>query len=214
MTQITVTRALAQLKRLDHLLSMAYTQAKFSMVHVGVLATDTKLTDGSTSYTRTEADSLIQGSKDKVQSLYKQKIALKKAINESNSITTVEIDGVTYTVAELLILKSELDLKHHYLQHLRRNLAEARTMVTNTNASVEKEIQVLEKAMVESEDKEGTQAIIDGIRLKKTASIYKEQDILKEIEEVTNYINKFEVDVDYNLSESNATTVLEVDLTL
>ena len=98
-TTLSVTRALAELKRLDDRIARAVSGGTFVGVSVG---TGSQIKVSNQNTTVEQLVSNIQSSYDSVVNLFTQRSAIKAAIVKSNAAVTVSLGNKTLTVAEEL----------------------------------------------------------------------------------------------------------------
>src|ERR1035437_8401176 len=124
--QISVTRALVELKRLDERISKAISGGLFVARTIG-RDTNKKVIGSSDTVASVEAK--IHGSFDKVNSLIVNRERIKSAIVLSNANTKVKILGRDVTVAEAIELKSTVAFRTQFLETMRRQLTGERQQV-------------------------------------------------------------------------------------
>jgi len=162
-----------------------------------------------------EVDKEIKAEYQSVRKLIKNNNILRAARALSNAKTTVTISGREYTVADAIARKQNLESEKNLLNtlvqqyaHVRRaydiesdNLKESTSkyiasLLTDKSTVSADKIAQLEKDYRELHEKE----ILDPI------------GIAAEIKKLEKEIKDFETEVDYILSDSNASTLVEVDL--
>lgn len=162
-----------------------------------------------------EVDKEIKAEYQSVRKLIKNNSILRAARAVSNAQTIVSISGKEYTVADAIARKQNLDFEKNLLKTLvtqyasvrrsydieRDNLTEATSryiasLINDKSVVSADKIAQLEKDYRELHEKQ----ILDPI------------GIAEEIKKLEKDINDFETEVDYVLSDSNASTFVEVDL--
>ena len=162
-----------------------------------------------------EVDKEIKSEYQSVRKLIKNNNILRAARALSNAQTVVTISGKEYTVADAIARKQNLDSEKNLLNALftqysyvrreydieRDKLKEATSryiasLLTDKSVVSADKIAQLEKDYRELHEKE----ILDPI------------GIAEEIKKLEKEIKDFETEVDYVLSDSNASTIVEVDL--
>jgi mannose/fructose/N-acetylgalactosamine-specific phosphotransferase system component IIB len=200
MGQITITRALAELKTLNARINKAIQDS--SLIEV---TTGKKVVTGF----KTNED-YIQKAKSTYQSiidLIKYRDTIKSLIVKSNAIETVTIGGVTYTVAEAIEHKNGIVNKVNLLNKLKM---EFNTAVRKHDAEVSKVSARLDDMLQKSysTDTKVTQEQYDSI-----AKPFLEQNepklvdplgLRNLIEKLEIEIDEFNLNVDFTLSESNS----------
>jgi len=201
---ISVTRALAQVKSLNDRIARA-TAVPFT----------TTITGGkhATGKPVQEVEVTLKSSLQSVQDLIAQRKALKSAIVRSNALTTVEIAGVQMTVAEAIERKASIGLEQTLLQQLRGQVAQVNAAVERSNVEMTKRLDQLLTTAVGKERQATTQeleAISAPFKAQNEAKAVDPNDLPKVIEAMATEIDAFLLEVDYALSERNATTIIEV----
>lgn len=207
MTQISITRALSQLKTLDGRIRRATSDCQPVVVVVG-----SSLPSGITS--ETELKSKIQGSVDKPLGLIKARNEIKRKIVLSNATTQVTIGGLDMTVAEAIEQKATIEYKKTLLDRLREYLAHANHAMEREEAIVRDRADKAAETLLGSSavaDK-GTEytGFMDKFMEKNGPKLVQSADVAKLVEQMDDEITRFESEVDYVLSESNARTMIEV----
>lgn len=210
---ISITRALVELTRLGDRINQAISQGTYVSRTQGKEAQ--KKVVGSN---KTVADVTkdIQGSFDKVESLIKNRAALKAAIVLSNAETKVEVAGTEMTVAEAIELKSSVTYRESFLYQVRTQFTNAQSAVERDNAKLEEVIQALLTTAYGADKTKITEdtvkAISDPQRNSKEFALLDPVDAAKKIESLTEEVQQIKGELDFVLSESNARTEIEVEL--
>ena len=211
--QISVTRALVELKRLDERITKAITGGRFIARTIGRDA-NKKVVGSTDSVTAVEQS--IQGAFDKVQSLISYREKMKSAIVMSNANTKVTILGREISVAEAIELKSTVGFRSMYLNTLRSQLLAERNHVDKAASNLDLEIETSLNTLYGADSKK-----IDPETLKSVSDVKKSQkeQALLDAGKIEEKIADFESDIlnltselDFVLSESNARTTIEVDM--
>ena len=204
MTQISITRALAQVKSLNDRIARG-SNANFITTLVGG--------KHGTGVSEQEAAGIMTSNLQSVQDLIAQRTALKSAIVKSNAASTVSINDVTMTVAEAIERKGSIQLEQILLQNLRQQLAAATQQVERTNVQVNQRLDQLLQTTV-GKDRKVDEAEVAGIRdpfLKANeAKLLDSNKLQSVIDKLQASIEGFLLEVDYALSEVNATTKIAV----
>ncbi len=212
MNKMSVTRALAELKRLDDRLNrMTTDQSIFVSVAVGQGDKQKVL---GVSDTVQNVVSQIQSNRDRVNSMIDQRAKIKAAVVASNAATKVKLGSREMTVAEAIELKKSIDIKRNMLATYRRQVVQANALVTKQNAALEVQIETNLATIYGNEkgkvDASMFEAIAKPQREQKEASLIdpiKINDLIKSLEED---ISLVETELDFSLSEINAKTEIEV----
>lgn len=204
MTQISITRALAQVKGLNDRIARA-TNLNFI----------TTLTGGK-HQSGTSVDELsvaLRGNLQQVTDLIAQRSALKSAIVKSNAIATVSINGVTMTVAEAIERKGSIQLEQILLQTMRQQLAQATQIVERGNIQVTQRLDQMLLGLT-TKDRKVDEAEVAAIRepfLKgNELKLLDANGMQAVIDKLQASIEGFVTEVDYVLSEVNAITKITV----
>lgn len=204
MTEISVTRALAQVKSLNDRIQRATAQAFVSNTTGG------KHPSGKAAQ---EVGELLKANLQSVQALIEQRNTLKGAIVRSNAVTTVEIAGVTRTVAEAIERKTSIALEQALLNALRQQQAQQVSVVERTNVQVAQRLDQLIQTAV-GKDRQVSAADLAAItgpfEAQNKAEVLDPNDLTKVIESLAADIDAFLLEVDFALSEVNATTKVTV----
>lgn len=211
--QISITRALSELKVLQDRINRSIIEGVFVGVTTGKGTYSTSVV-GGVKTTLEAASASIQGSFDKVEDLIARRQKIKSAIILSNAKTLVNINGKEMTVAEAIEMKSTVESKKIQLQYMRNQFNGANQTINQVNTALEAVIQQsldkvygAEKSKVDSTLLE---SIADPQRQQKEASLLDPCKIAEKIENLQNEIQILESEVDFTLSESNAKTVIEI----
>lgn len=200
--EISVTRALTELKTLDKRIQAATTA---DSVFVSV--------SGQLRKPHPEATSAISRFQH-INDLIERRRKLKSLLTISNATTLVKICDMEMTVAEAIEMKSSIKHKKTLLNTLKRQYADALAEIENVN---EMQRNMLQKQLG-AKDKDG------GVSLSaKELSVYSEEymkvnglslydpiGIKDKMTQLENFITEFESQVDHVLSEKNATTLIKV----
>lgn len=204
MTQISITRALAQVKGLNDRISRA-TNAGFI----------TTITGGKhqSGMSLDEVSAALKGNLQSVQDLIAQRSALKSAIVKSNAVATVSINGVVMTVAEAIERKGSIQLEQLLLNQLKTQLAQATQQVERGNVQVTARLDQMLQGLT-TKDRKVDEAEVAAIRepfLKgNELKLLDANGLQVVIDKLQASIDGFVTEVDYVLSEVNATTKIEL----
>ena len=212
MNKMSVTRALAELKRLDDRLNrMTTDQSIFVSVAVGQGDKQKVL---GVSDTVQNVIAQIQSNRDRVNSMIEMRAKIKAAVVASNAATKVKLGTREMTVAEAIELKKSIEVKRNMLATYRRQVIQANALVTKQNAALEAQIETNLATIYGNEkgkvDASMFEAIAKPQREQKEASLIdpiKINDVIKSLEDE---ISLVETELDFTLSESNAKTEIEV----
>lgn len=204
MTQkISVTRALAQIKSLN------------DRIEKGIAVPFiTNLTGGKhgTGKPVSEIETTLKASLQSVTDLIEQRKALKSAVVRSNAVTKVTINGAELTVAEAIERKSSIALEQRLLQQLKGQLAQVTSNVEKANVDMTRRLDALLLTAV-GKDRQASEAELAAIsapfKAQNEGKALDPNNVSAVIESLQKDIDGFLLEVDYALSEINATTMIE-----
>lgn len=208
--QMTVTRALAELKTLSNRIAQAQAQ---TFVTLGKGKSEVPTVKQFKD--KAEAEKTLQASFQSVRSLMTRRAAIKEAIVASNASTIVNIGTKSMTVAQAIERKGSIQFDKELLASMRSQLARAETELTRNDQEIEAKVEAQLVAMAggqqghkvdADQQKVIRQGFEDSIKLKLLDPI----GIRTEIEKLNTSIAEFELEVDHVLSESNALTKIEI----
>jgi len=211
--QISVTRALVELKRLDERITKAISGGQFIARTIG-RDTNRKVVGSTDSVSAVEQK--IQGSFDKVNSLIANRERMKSAIVMSNANTKVTILGKVVSVAEAIELKSTVGFRSQYMNTMRQQLTAERNQVDKSaimlDAEIETSLNTLYGADSKKIDAETMKSVSDVKKSQKEQALLDSGKVEEKIAAVEADILNLTSELDFVLSESNAKTVIEVEL--
>lgn len=196
-TDMSITRALVELKTLDKRLQKLTQEAFF----VGVKGELRK---------RDERIKKAQADYDKIRDLRNRRHKIKSAIVVSNATTKVTICGQTMSKAEAIEMKSSIKHDKALLSQLRRQFSDAQKQLETENQRVQR---VLENSLASKTSDEGLNVEEYSRQYMKMNGIEMDDPIKvqEKIEKLDKFITDFEGEVDFILSESNAVTTIRID---
>lgn len=202
MTQISITRALAQVKSLNDRIQRANGTA-FIAVSVGGKHASGKSV--------AEVEAAIKANLQSVEALIKQRQTLKSAIVKSNAVTTVVINSDTMTVAEAIERKSSIVLEQQLLAQITAQQSQAVAQSERVNVEVDKQAETLLTTAV-GRDRTSNEAELEAItgpfKRQREAKLIDSNKLSDVIERMSKNIDAFLLEVDYALSEVNAKTLI------
>lgn len=203
MTQISITRALTRVKVIEKQLE----QLSYDKYVRSVLEQDKDKKQSE------DFKSESKSNFDKFNSLFDESVSLQKVIRKSNEDTLVRISGKEMTVSEALILKSLIEHKQQLLSNIRDQNSNANNEIEKAETQIESKAQ----SFVQSLKTENQSQIDDAMkvgRLSATKELRKVRltglNVEQILKEDLEFVQEFLVEVDYVLSESNATTLIEI----
>jgi Tfp pilus assembly protein FimV len=209
MEKMSVTRALAELKRLDERIQKALNN-QFVDVSVGK-------GEHKRSANRENihvAESRIQSNKDTLMSMFDKRNKIKAAVVKSNALTMVLLGGEVISVAEAIERKRSIELKRQLSVSLKSQFKRVTDIVTTLNEKVDQTIE-LNLATIYGNDKGKVDpsmyaAIAEPQKAQKEAALIDPAKVQQWIEKLDDEISLIDTELDFLLSEINAKTEIEV----
>ena len=158
---------------------------------------------------------LAKSSYQSVKDLIANRAKIKSAVVQSNAVTTVEIAGDTYTVAEAIERKNSIRYDKALLDEMKSQYAKITDMVTKENNRVDAQVdKMLETFLGKDSEKKVSETdlstISDPYRAKNEWELIDPLNLYEKIQTLESAIDAFEADVDVRLSISNSVTYIEV----
>ena len=213
MKQITVTKALSDLNVLTSRIEKETDKLK---------VLNTKLKSKKVLKDKNiEVDDFKNEVKSNYQSildLIKNRDVIKSAIILSNAKTKVIIAGKEYTVAEAIDKKNRIELETDLLMKLKSELITKSKQVTNFNDTLEAQIDKEREIMLSGDNAKNkdivktAEELATAKRENNSVELVDPLNIEKVINELEDSIMSFKAEVDQQLSISNATTLIEVEI--
>ena len=208
--KMSITRALAELKRIDDKLE----SSRNSTFVAVTLGRDSNKRSANASHTLAELTSRIQSSVDTQKELFRKREVLKAAIVLSNASTKVNIAGRTITVAEAIELKRSVQLKEQLSFFIKSQIVATSKHVEELNLKLNTEIESNLTAIYGSDKNKVDAQSYDMVSKPKLAmreaSLFDPMDVAKYVTELDEEISQINTELDFVLSESNARTEIEV----
>lgn len=203
--QISITRALAEIKTLDARIVKA-TNDRYVEMSVG----------GSVVGSNRSEDETKAAIKQKFQSftdLVKRRNALKCAIVSSNANTKVKIGDKEMLVAEAIERKNSIAFEEQMINNLRSQHRTAISKVESTNIQANQRLdQMIEVNL--GKDRKASEDDYDVIAkpfmAKNEAKLIDPLDLEVLVQQLQNDVDEFKLNVDFALSEINAVTKITV----
>lgn len=213
MSTMTVTRALAELKTLDSRIYKHISDFEPFEVAVGE-----KIKGTHSSMRIDDFGKEVKEESQSIKDLIKRQEIIKDAIAKSNYETKVKLGEEELTIIQVLnrkqtTLKSLELLKSHLEGQVTRSQRAYDSAVNERNNQIEKNVSMeisstKESGKVSSDERANIVEKWDKMLPEvKFLDPSKAKEWLKEVEA---YVDQFQHEVDYVLSESNSTTVIEV----
>ncbi len=203
----SVHRALSELKMYDSKIKDCYDS-------MYVIA-NKKSNDKIQGKTIDETKRMIQGNFDKVFALIENRKRIKDVVVSSNASVVVKIGNKEYTVAEAIERKNSIHYEKDLLMHLQTQYTRNNNIVESENAQIPFKLESYLQSILGEKDKRVPSEIEEHTRLFENRNKWELIDpsnISDRIQKLLDAIYEFENEVDYILSESNATTKLEIEL--
>lgn len=195
---MSITRALVELKTLDKRIQKLIGETVFISIKGELRKPDTRASNAQSSY-------------DKVRDLMNRRIKLKSAIVSSNANTKIRVCNIDMTVAEAIEMKSSINNYKTLLASMKRQYGESVAMVENENQRARN---TLENSLTRNKSDSTTELNV-GEYSRQYMSIhgvelYDPIKLNEKIESLEKFITEFETEVDFILSEKNATTTIVI----
>ena len=139
---------------------------------------------------------------------------IKAAVVLSNANTKVKIGGIEYTVAEAIERKAKLHHDESFLRTLKQQFRKQNKKVEDENDGLPQKLESYLQSILGEKDKRTPEDIATHTKAfedRNKFELIDPCDITKQIEQLEQSISNFRTEVDYVLSESNATTFIEVE---
>lgn len=162
---------------------------------------------------------MTQANFDQFNDLFAELNNIKAAVRKSNEVTKVVIGGEELTVADALVYKNTIAYRNSFLDRITRENRNAESRVEQSKISADTKFASVRENLIKnsqgqdvSEDYLKTVLTEEERRLKKAIVEVKVSginNVNEYIEAERKRIDTFLEEVDYVLSESNATTIIE-----
>jgi len=209
MIKMSIHRGLSELKMLDKRIERNIKEGKF----VGSKKRSAENVNNTILSKEIFIES-IKGEYKSIQALINRRTEIKRLIVLSNAKTIVTVGDKEYTVAEAIenkkIIENKKDLLKALIAQYNSNMANVNRKNEDVEVNLNEQIQIMLGS-----DKQSKSSGLEGF-----INQYKEQNewelvdglgIEKEIKKLQSDIEEFENNIDFVLSESNATTFIEVE---
>jgi len=201
--RMSVTQALPELKLLDKRLEKVTEtiQGWCKVSHNGAPVDKDKQ--------KKETEANLQSFKD----LLKRRDAIKRAIILSNAKTPVKIGSFEGTVAEAIEYKYSIRVKRDLLSNMKETLQAKRQEYEQQKANVDSRLERLLQSELGKDVKtnpETITALTNSFRENNKVELVDPLDLAARILSLEEELDSFETNVDWVLSQANATTFIEV----
>lgn len=211
MTTMSITRALTRAKTIEKQLAR--------LVESQFVVTLMKREVDDESDVFKDNLKMTQSNFDQFNDLFAELNNIKAAVRKSNEVTKVVIGGEELTVADALVYKNTIVYRNNFLDRITRENRNAESRVEQSKISADTKFASVRENLIKnsqgqdvSEDYLKTVLTEEERRLKKAIVEVKVSginNVNEYIEAERKRIDTFLEEVDYVLSESNATTIIE-----
>lgn len=211
MTTMSITRALTRAKTIEKQLAR--------LVESQYVVTLMKREVDDVSDVFKDNLKMTKSNFDQFNDLFAELNNIKAAVRKSNEVTKVVIGGEELTVADALVYKNTIVYRNNFLDRITRENRNAESRVEQSKISADTKFASVRENLIKnsqgqdvSEDYLKTVLTEEERRLKKAIVEVKVSginNVNEYIEAERKRIDTFLEEVDYVLSESNATTIIE-----
>ncbi|WP_107839377.1 hypothetical protein [Metasolibacillus meyeri] len=206
--KMSIHRALTELKLLTKRIEEATKQ-------VDVIVANRKSNSKINGMEIGEYTKQMQASYDKVQSLIQYRNRIKSLVVMSNAQTIVTIGDVTMTVAEAIERKQSINLEKKLVETMRKQYRHATEVVASENGVLPEKLETYLVNILGNKDKQTPEEVklhTETFMKRNEFELIDPLHVKTKIDQLTAKIEEFESEVDAVLSESNATTFIEIVL--
>lgn len=160
-----------------------------------------------------DVNNLIKGNFDSMVALIENRKRIKDAIVKSNAATNVTIAGKIMTVAEAIERKASIEFERNFLRILQNQFSQQNNIVEQQNLQLPTKLETfLQSTLGEKRDVATVKDLTKTFEDNNKFVLIDPNHIQDYIQALDKSINEFASQVDYTLSESNATTFFDVEL--
>ncbi len=196
--KMTLTRALVQLKLLDKRIHKAK-DVSFITYKVGDEIKDPKCEP--------------QAAMDSIKSLIERYSDIKSALMAANAATTITIGEEEMSIASAIEKKKTIEYQKELLTSMTKQFMNVKREVERNNADMQYRLDELLRSNFSKDLKardEEVEMIAKPFEKRNKADLIDTIDLEKRMDELAEYIDTFEAEVDLCLSEANAVTYIDV----
>lgn len=208
MAEISITRALAELKKFETQVSRELDSGRYVGVGYGQRGAT------KTGETKEKVVGEIESTFDRIRRLFAAREEIKAAIVKSNAATTVKIGGRDMSVAEAIELKRSVNFYMAFMVKMKYAKTNAEKTIEMENARIETLIQTQLQTLYGNEKGKATaemySQVADPIKSAQGPILIDPKNISAEIKRVEEFIEAVQTELDFALSESNARTLITV----
>lgn len=205
MTQITIHRALTLIKNAENDLHEKLREGVFVSTVKGI----SKIPTDKAYKTHEELIKTIQSSTDTVESKLNLISKLKVAIQQKNLEVKVNFLDKEVSVAELLAIKSTINLRISYTNAFRTQLNVARNVAHTAEQNVLQLVEKMDPASDTYAQSFASLTLLQSVEIVTSASQLSPAARLEKMQQELNFLNN---EIDMLLSETNIVTLIEVDM--
>lgn len=202
--QISITRALSELKTLDDRIQRL-TESKWVAMAINKKVSHT--------VNQQDFSATVKATKQQLTDLMERRNKIKCAIVQSNAVTKVTIGSAEYTVAEAIERKNTVQQEEALVHALKNQLFKVNAEVEKHNMVANNQLNALLGQMVSKEAavaQESIDALSTSFREQNFAVLVDPLGIETLVKELQESISEFKMNVDFSLSEINAVTKITV----
>lgn len=160
-----------------------------------------------------DVNNLIKGNFDSMVALIENRKRIKDAIIKSNASTNITIAGKIMTVAEAIERKASIEFERNFLRILQNQFSQQNNIVEQQNLQLPTKLEsFLQSTLGEKRDVATVKDLTKTFEDNNKFVLIDPNHIQDYIQALDKSINEFASQVDYTLSESNATTFFDVEL--
>jgi hypothetical protein len=205
--KMSAHRALSELKLLDKRIEKGCS----SVFVIGNKLSNKFISGRSVEDTKT----LIKGNFQSMVTLIENRKRIKSALVKSNSSTIVAVGGKQYSIAEAVERKNSIELDKQFLNSLKVQFTQANNLVEQQNGQLPSKLETYLQSVLGEKTGRSPDDVKAHTKVFEDSNKFELVDpskVADYIEKYENEIDAFLSEVDYTLSESNATTLFDVEL--
>lgn len=204
--KLSIHRALTELKMLNQRIEAATNE-------VSAVLANRKSNSKINGVEIQEYEKQMQSSYDKVVGLVDYRNRIKSLVVESNAKTKVTVGKEEMTVAEAIERKQSIQFEKKLLEVMQQQYRSAINMVAKENDALPAKLETYLINILGNKDKQSPEEVklhTETFMKRNEYELIDPMNVKKKIEALNSRIEEFESEVDAVLSESNATTFIEV----
>lgn len=145
-----------------------------------------------------------------IESLIDRKRIIKRKILESNAITKVKINDLQMTVADAIEFKESIKLEKELLKKFKERYQITVCRVEEENETMNERLDIILNQNFNKDNVKTVKIISEEFKNTNEHILIDPLNINEKINELDNFIDKFESEVDFVLSESNALMTIDI----